>query len=544
MAARIQSHLSEHGEPESRRRVGFRAKLGIYLLFLAVYLTGASGHFYSTDHVSVYLTTQSLVEAQNVTIKPILDTAQGRNGASYSVFGVGQSVAAIPLYLTGKAVNHVSSPRGREYFRGPYLRDWGGTVPIFFVSLFNQLVAPLLCVLVFMFLLRLGFSAGVSFFTTLLFGLGSAVFVAAHEFFQHPLEALMLLGSIYVLFDNRDRLRERQALFAGSIFAFGLLTRVNLVIAAPALLVYVAAISIAGRGHAIADGLMPVTLPARAVDWLQLRRVNGDVLRCVGAFLLPTVLAFTIMFYLNYGRFGNVFTFNQTGAHGFFWSSAPVGVYGYLLSPGRSIFLYSPPALLGLFAARTFYERHRPEALLFAGIAVTYVLFYSSYDAWHGGWAWGPRYLLPVVPLMIIPSAYLFQNRAAVAAAVALAVLGFGIQILGTVVNVSYVTSTHWMGAPGAGTDNSFLFVPGISPVPTHLKDLLHNRNVDLWLLYVRQAFGTGAMLMTLAVPASILAVSAVMLRDLWPSRHRPGLSQEAWPEGSDPATRPSVDSA
>lgn len=30
------------------------------------------------------------------------------------------------------------------------------------------------------------------------------------------------------------------------------------------------------------------------------------------------------------------------------------------------------------------------------------VLFYSVYDFWTGGWNWGPRYLLPIVPLLVL----------------------------------------------------------------------------------------------------------------------------------------------
>jgi hypothetical protein len=57
--------------------------------------------------------------------------------------------------------------------------------------------------------------------------------------------------------------------------------------------------------------------------------------------------------------------------------------------------------------------------------------------------------------------------------------------------------------------------VPRLSPVPAHLQDLLGNRNVDLWLVYVWDQFGTGVMLLTLAVPASILAAAILLLRDV-----------------------------
>ena len=223
---------------KTRLTVGFRMKLGIYLLFLSVYLMSGAGHFFSTDHVSVYLTTQSLVENHTLAIKPIHDTVIGPDGQAYSVFGLGQSLASIPLYLIGRAVDSISPPPLKEYWSGVDLGDWGGTVPIFFVSLFNQFVTPLTCVLVFLFCLELGFPQRTSLFTTLVFGFSTAAWVYARDYFQHPLESLLVLLSIYILFRHRGDLQPGHALLSGISFAFGVLTRINVILIAPPILIY------------------------------------------------------------------------------------------------------------------------------------------------------------------------------------------------------------------------------------------------------------------------------------------------------------------
>lgn len=71
--------LSETGE---RAHVGLKVMAGVYLLFLAVYLLGASGHFYSTEHVAVYLEAQSIVDDHDLSITPINDAHKGHGGAS------------------------------------------------------------------------------------------------------------------------------------------------------------------------------------------------------------------------------------------------------------------------------------------------------------------------------------------------------------------------------------------------------------------------------------------------------------------------------
>jgi hypothetical protein len=510
-------------------RAGWKAKAGIYLLFLAVYLAGASGHFYSPDHVAVYLTTRSMVEDRDLSITPTLITSEGRNGNTFAPYGIGQSLLAVPLYVAGRTVDNVSPARVRTYFKGYTIGQassiqWGGTVPIFFVSLFNQLVAPLICVLVFMFLLELGFSRAISFFTTLMFGLGTAVFVSAHEFFQHPLETLLLLGTIYVLFVNRADLRARHALLAGALLGFGLLTRIDLVITTPAIGVYLLATSRNAQRSRGEDVQLPRARGSsigHLLAWSGLRPIDTRLLRNVCGFVLPIAVASSIILFLNYVKYEDAFNFGvaySTTSSGaavpnthFSPANALVGLYGYLLSPGRSVFLYSPPAILGLIGARRFYDLRRAEALLFGVIAGTYPLFYASQDLWHGGLAWGPRYLLPTVPLFIMSSAYTLEHRRAVIVAAALGVAGFALQVLGTVENVGGVASAHG----GLFQLEPYIFVVRLSPIPAHLQDLLGNRNVDLWLVYVWDQFGTGVMLLTLAVPASLLAAAGLLLCDV-----------------------------
>ncbi len=61
---------------------------------------------------------------------------------------------------------------------------------------------------------------------------------------------------------------------------------------------------------------------------------------------------------------------------------------------------------------------------------------------------------------------------------------------------------------------NAFLFVPGISPIPMRLFELLAGRHIDLWFLEVLEQFGSGAFALTLAVPLALLAGSLALLRD------------------------------
>ena len=117
-----------------------------------------------------------------------------------------------------------------RYFGGLSLGDWGGTPSIFFVSLGNQILTPLTCVLVFLFCMRLGYSERTSLCCTIVFGVCTGVWVYARDSFQHPLESLLLLACVYILFAHRACLRPRYCLLSGSALACGILTRFNLLI--------------------------------------------------------------------------------------------------------------------------------------------------------------------------------------------------------------------------------------------------------------------------------------------------------------------------
>jgi hypothetical protein len=109
----------------------------------------------------------------------------------------------------------------------------------------------------------------------------------------------------------------------------------------------------------------------------------------------------------------------------------------------------------------------------------------------------------------MIPAAYILETSSGLLVAAVFGLAGSVVQILGTVENVSFVNYLHTN--PNGPFDTS-LFVPGSSAVPTHLQDLLHNRNVDLWLVYVWDQFGTGVLLLPLLAFALLLVAGVALL--------------------------------
>jgi hypothetical protein len=239
-------------------------------------------------------------------------------------------------------------------------------------------------------------------------------------------------------------------------------------------------------------------------------------------FLLPVAAAVLITGGVNYIKWGS---FSLSGGYGNFITfdtSWMVSLYGYLFSPGQSIFLFSPLLILAPLYFQPFARRYPRETVCILSIAVTYMLFYGKASTWDGQWYFGPRFLVAVVPLLLLPLAsWLDQIRkpAAWIAVAGLSLTGLLIEVLHVAVNVSYVYYRE--GYDHFVPKNGFIFLPASSQIVAHWHALLAwDNRVDLWLVNVARQAGPARVLL-LVLPLAALIVSAA--RKLTHSLARPG---------------------
>jgi len=80
---------------------------------------------------------------------------------------------------------------------------------------------------------------------------------------------------------------------------------------------------------------------------------------------------------------------------------------GITVSPFRGLFFCSPVLLLGIagLVRLTRDPGTRFDGCILVALIVVFVLFNVCFNGWHGGWSVGPRYLVPVLPLLALPIA-------------------------------------------------------------------------------------------------------------------------------------------
>jgi len=87
-------------------------------------------------------------------------------------------------------------------------------------------------------------------------------------------------------------------------------------------------------------------------------------------------------------------------------------IWGITFSPFRGLFVLSPLLLLAVPGFILWHRsgEHRPEFWVALTSVLVMFLFNSSSIMWWGGFAIGPRYLLPMLPFMALPIVFVFRE--------------------------------------------------------------------------------------------------------------------------------------
>ena len=375
------------------------------------------------------------------------------------------------------------------------------------VWLFNIFITAFTALTVFAFGLALGYRGRTAALVALAFGVGTIAWPYSQTFFREPLFTWLALLSVYFTRRLRRQLAAGKHPWfsaAGLALAFS-----GAVLSKEAALLIVPAIIV----EALPDHVGRARLTRRAILTLA-------GLGIAAALLALAILNIDTLFDIS-ERYAFVKRLQQARGN---ISDLSAGITGFMFSPGRSMWVFSPILLLGFFGwPRLIRERCWRLILMPLVMTASFVIGYAAIrgpEQWHGGLGWGPRYLAPVTPfvaLWLLPAVDTLAQQSVAAwkrvAALGVLSLSIMVQILGVAIPIHRyydVLTAHDIIAWEDGVWN-----PRWSPIRVSL-DLLGDYRADFaW----RYAVGDVWLLPVLCAGLGLAALAGLIV---W-SRERAG---------------------
>jgi hypothetical protein len=294
-----------------------------------------------------------------------------QTGKSYTPYNAAPSVVAMPLMLLSRVLpgQHVERDHFAFSLTGPLFGALLGALLIFGYGL-------------------LGIRLRESLIYTAIFCLATLWWPASVTVFDQNQHAVLLLGSVLLAWLSAGRKSMPLAALAGLLG--GLLLNYQ---ESYALLLPVAGLAVLASPEegSPGDGATLRRSPDRAA---LLRYLTFGFCCCVGL---------RLFFAFNEIRFGTPLMLSRYGDQDAFrpptWGNPVAGFLGLAISPGKGLFWFSPPLLLTCLGARRFFHRAPVLAVTVAGVSMCYLLVIIHLAFFGGDWCWGPRYVIPVMPL-------------------------------------------------------------------------------------------------------------------------------------------------
>ncbi len=424
------------GLEQSEREVSSRdhwIACGIFLVTLSVYVLSSPGRIDIIDAQYRYEVAQNLLRyGRPYVTDPALSSPTfrvlGADGSFYSNFGFAGTGFSLPLVWLGN------------------LFDAGkGETTRFLFSLTSCIFGALCALVLYFFYRELRVSrqsavlwTAVSSFATLLWPLSASSF-------ENIERAFLAFLAVYLGYRSAKQRSRPLASVAGISAGLLLLYRWYMGFMIPLLALSVLSPPATSKDSSQPGQLRrlwtPSPLLTKAIHLLDnifndlwTAMVRGEAAsenrRRVVAFLEGATIGLVGMVAYNLQRFNSLFHSGQTIIIPVVVANPLVGFLTLFVSPGKSVFLYSPPLILGFLSIGYLWRRERWLTYAILGATLIWVALMCGTFSTGGDWCWGPRYFVNVMPLWALPFPFLRPGKILRRLAIAIVGLGLVVQLM------------------------------------------------------------------------------------------------------------------
>ena len=356
--------------------------LAIFLIFLSFSSFRRNGpnpgsRFILTKSLALYH--QLEIPKQDVEFYSGLDYAI-KDGKYYSDKPPGISFLILPFYFLGNFLsNYVELPMNDSFSS---IADQNSFfLSIIFMSAINALGVLMIGETAKL----LGANSKQAFWISIIFAFATIFWPYVSTLFSHALTATFLIFSLFFLFRYKKTNNSLDLIFSGFFTGVNITVDYTIILFVPIFLFYFLGLSFNLKKFILSS--FKFLLP-----------VAGFLLLLA----LYNILAFGGPFNFSY-QFS---TFKKTQR---FDHPLVDGLYILLISPWRGLFFYNPILLIGIIGFCIF--KSRLESLFFLSMFLIRLLFFSKYSYLTGGLCYGPRHLIPLIPLLILGLIPIFKRK-------------------------------------------------------------------------------------------------------------------------------------
>ncbi|MHA2333522.1 MAG: hypothetical protein ACXAEU_15975 [Candidatus Hodarchaeales archaeon] len=259
---------------------------------------------------------------------------------------------------------------------------------------------------------RLGVHPKKAITTALIFAFGTIFWAFAPSIFPHSITATILVEATFRLLKIQDNERPfLNALIIGLLLGFGSVIEYPVLFVVPLVCMYL---------------LIPFTkiqpiqfngIKEERSRWLRtLLKDDTIARRLLLCFVLGIVaiIAFLPLLLYNSYSFGGIDELAYYYSHWYdnihFYNPLQNGLEVLISSTNRGLLTFSPIVILSVWGLISLYNKYRKESLFILFIAILFIFFYAKNFDPAGGAAFGPRYIVPALPFLIIPLAFLMEE--------------------------------------------------------------------------------------------------------------------------------------
>ena len=361
--------LLKISDPDARFMLERRVSLYLFVLVFSVYLLTTLGTttFVTLDGVVRLEVVKKFTSELRFDVPAKFGAGfalRGADGKFFDPHELGHALFSVPFYIAGQTAGN----------------------PKFFLSLLNPLALALAAVIFYRLNLAVGYSLSTSVTLTLVLALCTQLWPESKSPFDHSLETLFCLAAFYKAYQHSQTGANSSLIASGFFLGLASITRTTSLLIG-----------------------FSLCLLITADAWQTWRGKRfARILSKAAPFLLGLMPGLAVALGYNAFRFGSVLTtgyarWSQSHQVELFSYSMWKGLLGLLVSPGKGLLLYCPIVVMSILAYKRFFVWRKGLALVLVSLVFPYLILLSRYIAWHGDFAWGPRYLTVLLPFLILP---------------------------------------------------------------------------------------------------------------------------------------------